>query len=292
MTIKDLDRSLTRIRVFQDELESQVEERDRMISVLQLVPSFNDNLDLINQLEKMSRVMKYFEEDFTREINSGIPKEDYDRVLSLFDKIYNSYIEITSDLQKDTYIDVSEYQFTKSGDLPKPPHLQHGKDAENNDAASSPAGGKVVRFKDNLIEDDPEDVAARQQLMSGGTKFKPYTDVEDSETSSIASSFDAQTNQQMFAQHQQQLLDQENDLGFLSDSVRRQHSMGLGINQEIDEHIILLNDLENGVDRAYTRLSQASNRLKSFQKLCKENGSMVTIILLTIILIVLLIVLN
>lgn len=80
MTIKDLDRSLKRIRVFQDELESQVEERDRMVSVLQLVPSFNDNLDLINQLEKMLRVMKYFEEDFTREINSGIPKEDYDRV--------------------------------------------------------------------------------------------------------------------------------------------------------------------------------------------------------------------
>ena len=80
MTIKDLDRSLKRIRVFQDELESQVEERDRMVSVLQLVPSFNDNLDLINQLEKMLRVMKYFEEDFMREINSGIPKEDYDRV--------------------------------------------------------------------------------------------------------------------------------------------------------------------------------------------------------------------
>lgn len=149
-----------------------------------------------------------------------------------------------------------------------------------------------MRFKDNLIEDDPEDLAARQQLMSGGTKFRPYTDAEDSETSSIASSFDAQSNQQIFAQHQQQLLDQENDLGFLLDSVRRQHSMGLGINQEIDEHIILLNDLENGVDRAYTRLSQALNRLKSFQKLCKENGSMVTIILLTIILIVLLIVLN
>lgn len=80
MTLQDIDRSLKRIQIFLDELESQVEERERIISVLQLEPSFNDNLDLINQLEKLLRIMGYFEEDFTREINSGISKENYERV--------------------------------------------------------------------------------------------------------------------------------------------------------------------------------------------------------------------
>lgn len=80
MTVKDLDKSLSRIHSFQDELELEVEERDRMISVLQLTPSSNDNLDLINQLEKILRVMKYFEEDFTKEINEGLSTEDYEKM--------------------------------------------------------------------------------------------------------------------------------------------------------------------------------------------------------------------
>lgn len=119
----------------------------------------------------------------------------------------------------------------------------------------------------------------------------PYRD-DENDTSSIASSFDLQSNQQIFAQHQQQLLEQDDNLDILHLSVRRQHQMGLGINDEVDEHIILLNDLEQGIDTAHARLNRATNRLKSFQKLCKENGSLVTIVVLTIILIVLLVVLN
>lgn len=196
-----------------------------------------------------------------------------------------TYASNISQLSDDAYIDVSEYKFHPS-EIPMP-------------IALTPSNGiKLVRFKDNLIEEDPVDLAARQQLMNGASHFKPYTDSDDgqggdsTDTSSIASSFDALSNQQIFAQHQQQILDQDNDLGFLLDSVRRQHQMGLNMNEELDEHIILLNDLESGVDRAYTRLGQAQNRLKNFQKLCKENGSLVTICVLTVILIVLLIVLN
>jgi antirestriction protein ArdC len=73
---RDLDKSFARLRLFQDELVSQIDERERMTAVLGLEPSANDNLDLINQLEKVLRVMRYLEEDLTREL-ATIPEPEY-----------------------------------------------------------------------------------------------------------------------------------------------------------------------------------------------------------------------
>lgn len=188
--------------------------------------------------------------------------------MARFHDVVAQYKAASDRLARDLYIDVSEYRFEPA---PLPP--RHVTEA------------KVVRFKDNLVEEAPED--ARRQLM-------PYTDTEPGARDDVlvASSFDAQSNQQMFAQHQQQLLQQEDDLGVLHLSVSRQHQMGVDIHQEVDEHVILLGDLELGVDRAYTRLSRALSRLRGFRRACRENGSMVTIVVLTVILLVLLVVLN
>lgn len=80
MGIKDLESTLSRLRTFEDELADQVEERNRMVEVLQLTPSANDNLDLISYLEKILRVMKYFEEDFSDEIRKDISIENYQQL--------------------------------------------------------------------------------------------------------------------------------------------------------------------------------------------------------------------
>lgn len=188
--------------------------------------------------------------------------------MARFHNVVAQYRAATDRLARDLYINVSEYRFEP---VPLPP--RHVTET------------KVVRFKDNLIEEAPE--GARRQLM-------PYSDAEPGarDDALVASSFDAQSNQQLFAQHQQQLLQQEDDLGVLHLSVSRQHQMGVDIHQEVDEHVILLGDLELGVDRAYTRLSRALSRLRGFRRACRENGSMVTIVVLTVILLVLLVVLN
>lgn len=73
---RDLEKSFARLRLFQDELVSQIDERERMTAVLALEPSANDNLDLINQLEKVLRVMRYLEEDLVREI-ATLPEPEY-----------------------------------------------------------------------------------------------------------------------------------------------------------------------------------------------------------------------
>ena len=68
--------------------------------------------------------------------------------------------------------------------------------------------------------------------------------------------------------------------------------MSQDINHELDDQLIILNDLEQGVDLSLGRLNSANTRLRHFRTLMRENGSLVTICTLTVILILLLVILN
>lgn len=48
--VKDIKSLINKTKSYLDQLDSVVEERDRLISVLKLVPSSNDNLDLIYRI--------------------------------------------------------------------------------------------------------------------------------------------------------------------------------------------------------------------------------------------------
>lgn len=85
---------------------------------------------------------------------------------------------------------------------------------------------------------------------------------------------------------------QDQDLDTLHQLISRQFSMGQDINQELDDQLIILNDLEQGVDQSLSRLDLANRRIRTFRNLMRENGSLVTICTLSIILILLLVVLN
>ena len=260
--VKDIKSLINKTRSYLDQLDSVIEERDRLITILKLVPSSNDNLDLINSLNKVIKSLNYIQKDIINLSKNGSPKpEIYEELVSNFEDLYNRYDQLTNTLTGDIYVDINEYGFEKL------------------DISKVNIPGKSVRFSDKVEETSP--VPEIQQ------HFKPYRDDEES-----VASFESQTNPQMFAQHQQQLISQDEDLGVLHDSVRRQHSMGLHINEEIDDHLIMLNDLELGVERSQFMLNSATNKLKSFRQKCRENGSLVTIVVLTVILIVLLVVLN
>lgn len=258
--IKDIKALITKTRSYLDQLDSVIEERDRLIHVLKLVPSSNDNLDLINCLDKNIKSLNYVQNDIITLSKKGSPNiEAYEALVGDFQTLVKRYEQLTNNLVDDIYVDINEYGFEKK-ELPK-----------------LSVANKSVRFSDKIDETSP---APEIQ------QFKPYRDDE------TVASFESQTNPEMFAQHQQQIMDQDEDLSTLHDSVRRQHSMGLHINEEIDDHLIMLNDLELGVERSQFMLNTATRRLKSFRQKCRENGSLVTIVILTVILILLLVVLN
>ncbi|GEQ71352.1 hypothetical protein JCM33374_g5035 [Metschnikowia sp. JCM 33374] len=221
-------------------------------------------------LAKIKTGLEYAHEDLA----SGISKE----LSSELTSISQTYAEVVSRMHEDPYIDVDEYLY---------------KPGEEQEDVQSPK--KSVRFKDFEPEADEDDTTQmRNQLMGTSGNFRPYRDsVDDGEETDSAtlSSIDT-TNQELFAQHQQQMIDQDRSLDSLHDSIRTQHRMGTSINDELEDHLILLNDLESGVDGSHTRLRRATNGVVEFRRKVRENGSLVTIIVLTVILILLLVVLN
>lgn len=262
--------SANRLSALIEELDSIVEERDRLV-VLKLTPSANDNYEVIGVIEKVKKYLEYLKGDLNEMIQQDV--KGISSACAKYESLISSYNEILSRLVQEGIMDVSEYKVEKGlKQLVK-------RISENN------ATKKSVRFNDA-----PEDLTDGRSELMGTRSFKPYRDEDDSGTD--AESFDQVSNQQMFAAHQQTLIEQDQDLDTLHGLILRQHSMGSAINIELDEHMIVLDDLEQGVDVSQRRLDRAANRLVEFRRKCKENGSLVTIVVLTVILIMLLVVLN
>lgn len=250
--------NLNRVNSLISQLESTIEERQQLIS-LKLDPSVNDNYDLINLISQIQNNILG---------SIGLtPSKDTITVINRYNNLLNT-------LSSDSSINIDEYYVNVPEDKPKEQ--------------------KSVRFFDDNEETEDDDL--RNELM-GTRSFKPFRDdFEDDLESTNSNNTDGDSinlnNHQLFAQHQQQLLEQDSNLDILHDSVKIQKQMGMNINQEIDDHLILLSDLENGVDSSQRRLNTTANRLHDFRARVQENGSLVTIIVLTVILIILLVVLN
>ncbi|KAH9475959.1 Syntaxin-10 [Psilocybe cubensis] len=124
---------------------------------------------------------------------------------------------------------------------------------------------------------------ARDSLLSHPT-FAPYTD--DPEQGQSTEPPDAGTmlhTQRFIMQEQDQQLDQ------LSHSINRQHHISLQINEELDVHHGLLQDLDTEIDRTQGRLGKARKKLDHVAQGIKENGSVVAIGVLIFILLILII---
>jgi syntaxin 8 len=124
---------------------------------------------------------------------------------------------------------------------------------------------------------------ARDSLLSHPT-FAPYTDdpeqglgMEPPEPATMLQT------QQLIMQDQDQQLDH------LSHSINRQHHISLQINDELDVHHGLLQDLDADIDRTQGRLSNARRKLDRVAKGVKNNGSVVAIGALIFILLILII---
>ncbi|ODV66325.1 hypothetical protein HYPBUDRAFT_12034 [Hyphopichia burtonii NRRL Y-1933] len=247
MSVKDIKQSLLKVSNYLEVLETQLDERNRLVSILNLNPSSNDNLELVSNLDRIKKNLNYLQNDIN---NLKTPSNDLVNELTKLINLYNT--SLTNIV--DCFFDINDYK------------LEVNLNSQT----------KSVRFKD----DDNE---LRNELM-GTQKFQPYHDDEQS--------LESISNHEFFAQHQQTILQQDSHLDSLHESIQFQKNLGHNINSELDDHIILLNDLEQGVDSSHTRLNQTHRRLNVFRNKVRENGSLVTIIILTVILILLLVVLN
>ncbi|RMZ77619.1 hypothetical protein DV738_g4306, partial [Chaetothyriales sp. CBS 135597] len=149
------------------------------------------------------------------------------------------------------------------------------------------ASNKNVRFRDDPSQDslDEQDETNRALLFQ-----QPYTDNQDQADAPDPTA--QMTNQQIHTYHQQVLMEQDNQLDSLSESIGRQRHLAMQVGDELEGQIALLDELDRGVDRHQSRLDGAKRRLKGVSETAKANWGMTTIIILIVILVFLIVVLK
>ncbi|TDL20559.1 hypothetical protein BD410DRAFT_367209 [Rickenella mellea] len=95
---------------------------------------------------------------------------------------------------------------------------------------------------------------------------------------------------EVMQQQQYMIREQDTQLDHLSRSIGRQHHISLQINDELDVHTGLLEELDVDLDRTGGRLGGARRRLDVFARGVKGNGSTYAIALLILVLLILIIV--
>jgi syntaxin 8 len=140
---------------------------------------------------------------------------------------------------------------------------------------------KSVRFTDN---DNADNDPNRSALFN-----QPYRDdpSHDPEAPPDQSHLD---NQQIHEYHSQVLREQDDQLDTLSASIGRQRELSMQIGDELDGQVLLLDEVEEGVDRHDAQFRRARGRLDRFSRKARENWSLTIIVVLIIILVLLIII--
>ncbi|KAJ3540799.1 hypothetical protein NMY22_g4152 [Coprinellus aureogranulatus] len=124
--------------------------------------------------------------------------------------------------------------------------------------------------------------------------FVPYTDDPSGKTPPrIAEDGSGEGDTGILLQQQRFIMDEQDQrLDQLSHSINRQHHISLQINDELEVHQGLLEELDEGIDRTSGRLGTARRKLDRVAKGIKENSSVFAIGVLIFVLLILIIVLK
>ncbi|KAF2264541.1 hypothetical protein CC78DRAFT_533131 [Lojkania enalia] len=135
---------------------------------------------------------------------------------------------------------------------------------------------KSVRFSDNPTASDLDPDPNRTQLF-------PYRDDPADERIDQSD----MSNQQIHEYHSQVIQDQDEQLDRLGESIGRQRELSMQIGDELDGQVLLLDEVEEGVDRHQAQFHRARGRLDRFSRKARENWSLTVIVVLIIILVLL-----
>ncbi|AGO12829.1 AaceriACR275Wp [[Ashbya] aceris (nom. inval.)] len=251
-----------------DKLRNLVDERSRLVEVLKIQPSTNDNAQLKKHLNKVLGML--------RELSKDILHSRGEAFKGLVERYNDCIADIPEGLvEKGDYI----YEL---GGMP-------------DTGDESPPDMKRVRFQDALDVHEPQNYDERV--------FQPYKDDPEAElergreellqgrTTGGKTTHSSLTNQDLFMQQQQQLLDQDAHLEHLASSVHQSHRISTGIHREVTEQNEgILTDLESMLNNSGHRLERAKKRLAIFERTAREKGHCMLIFILIFILLLILIV--
>lgn len=288
-----MNKQLLKLTVLVEDLDSIVQDYLTLKETNNKRESVLDNDDLVSCLSQTSNAIKYIDllllEDIDTTTAHDISKvsKNFGTFTTLLKKYQASLDQIDSSGSS-----LSPYSISN---LKSPKAFEELKSASEKsvlntirpiDSISQSNAAKSVRFKSTLVE------------LSPSSLHKPYQDNPESlfETAEIHEAEDDGpmnlNNKQVFIHNQQQMIQQDNQLDELHTSVKRQHAISLEINNEVGDQMVILGDLENGVERSNTRLIRSTDRLKKFRESMRQHKDWWTIFILIVVLLLLLIVLK
>ncbi|KAF2145412.1 uncharacterized protein K452DRAFT_324417 [Aplosporella prunicola CBS 121167] len=189
------------------------------------------------------------------------------------------------------YSDLSN-QFSAPANNAAPPHASISAPndpslAADFSAAQSRSTGpkKAVRFTDNPAAAADDDVDALD--AANRAALFPYRDDPDADGANDQS---ALTNEQIHAYHRSVLREQDDQLDRLGESIGRQRELSMAIGDELDGHVLMLDEVDEGVDRHQSQLDRAGKRLAKVGRRARENWSMTIIVVLIVILVLLIVI--
>jgi syntaxin 8 len=248
----------SRLTLLSDQTRISIEERNRLRE-LGLKPSEYEDAEIVHSLKTL---------------RLGIEEVSQQGTSSNIDRLVSSYSQLLELYRKDPDVVIdSSLVYVPS----EPESIELG--SPKTATSTKP---KSVRFKETLVDDMPEPRSTAYEE----TFIQPYKDdPEQTEEVPVSAS-------ELYQRQQQMMREQDSHLDMLAKSVSRQHELSIQIDEELDSHLELLDDVDRVTDRSHSRLNSAKKRLDVFSRKARENGSIVTIAILIITLVILMVVLT
>ncbi|RVD84968.1 uncharacterized protein DFL_003304 [Arthrobotrys flagrans] len=270
-----------RLLLLADHIKLSLLERSRAIS-LKLEPNTADAY-ITRSLETLRQGIEQIEQEQTRleqdgELSSKSLQGREDTLIKLrthYDALTSQFAS-QSDSTSSSTIDLSNVTSKKGLD---PNSLPYTDDPDHHHHKTARG---LASYTDDDIPNPRESLMGNSTDLTASTRKSKQVRFSDSlvDTSDMP-------NAQVFTLHQRIIEEQDDTLDRLSESISRQRELSIQIGDELDSQGELLDDLDDGVDRAQRRITGARKRLDTFARKAKDNGSMVTIVVLIIVLVLL-----
>ncbi|CAN9148089.1 unnamed protein product [Alternaria sp. RS040] len=250
-----------------DHIKLSLLERQRALSLN--LPSNSQDGQISRSLEQLRSGIESLE--------SQVQDTSDDSIASQLPRLRSQLAELTSQ-----FTPTNPAATTTSPTLTSPNDPSLSRDfaaAQNKKPTTTRSASKSVRFSDN----DDDDAANRASLF-------PYRDDPPDDDDASSPNLAHLDNQQIHAYHDRVIADQDSQLDQLGQSISRQRELSMQIGDELDGQVMLLDDVEEGVDRHAAQFVRARGRLDRFSRKARENWSLTVIVVLIIILVLLIVI--
>ncbi|KAK3387286.1 hypothetical protein B0H63DRAFT_521346 [Podospora didyma] len=272
-----------------DHLKLSLLERQRA-KTLGLASDSQDG-HISRSLEQFREGLEGLEKEVTRLQDEGEDETKASRLASTLSSLQKQYGDLTTQFH-------GFGSTIASGTLTSPNDPSLAEDFIDAQSSTTSHGGgtsgtitkKSVRFSDAT-----QDLEAQQQQSDDPrSALFPYRD-DPADTAGYRDQVESNpsiSNVQIHQYHQQIIAEQDAQLDALGASISRQRELSMQIGDELDSHVVMLDESERVVDRHQGTLDRARRQVGRIARGASESRQMVAIVVLIIVLVLLIAVLK